>query len=123
MHNDDRALFLLNKYGDDIYRFAFILTCNEDRAGVIMAEAFEYAAGNGLFSDKDKDDKKLLFSRVYKNAVKNGDPAVYDEEKYGKKSDTFKSIVSLPLKERAIRHLILYEDMEEKEAEKVISGR
>ena len=123
MKNEDRALFLLNKYGDDLYRFAFILTCSEDAAGRIMTEALEFASGNELFADKDKDDKKILFSRIYKSAVKNGEPALYDEEKYGKKSDTSNELINLPLKERAIRHLCLYEDMEEKEAEEVISGK
>ena len=123
MISEKKAADLLEKYGDELYRFAFIMTLSEETAGKILAEAFEYAAGKELFSGTDNTDKKLLLSRIYKNAVKSGKSASYDEEKYGKKSDTFNELVSLPLKERAVYHLTLYENMEEKEAEEVISGK
>lgn len=123
MMTEKTAADLLEKYGDDLYRFAFILTLSEETAKNILAESFEYAAGKELLSGVDNKDKKLLLSRIYKNAVKSGKSATYDENKYGKKSDTFIELIGLPLKERAIRHLCLYEDMEEKEAEEVISGK
>ena len=123
MQNDDRALALLKKYGDGLYRFAYILTLSDGAAGQVLSDAFADVTGKLLLTESDKDDRKTLFKHIYKNAVKRRTGGVYDESKYGKKSETFNEIVKLPIKERAIRHLMLYEEMTEQEAKEVISGK
>ena len=40
-----------------------------------------------------------------------------------KKSDTFDELMKLPLNERAVAHLIMYEDMTEQEANGVINRK
>ena len=122
MINEERAALLLDKYGDDLYRFAYILTLSEDTAGHAVSDAFAEASGRGLLSNSDKDDKKLLFSLIYKNTAKCK-PGSFDEDKYGKKSETFYEIIKLPLKERASNHLALYEDMAEQDIKEVIKAK
>lgn len=123
MYQDDRALFLLNKYGDDLYRFAFILTCSDEAAGQILPDVFEEAAGKQIFTDKDKDDKLILLSLIYKNAAKRGGGGGYDEKKHGKKSGDFMQMIKLPQNERAVSHLMLYEDLTEQEAKAVTGSK
>ena len=123
MQNDDRALFLMKKYGDGLYRFAYILTLSDEAAGRIFSDAFADVTGKMLMTESDKDDRKTLFAHIYKNAVKCKTNGIYREEKYGAKSDTFNEIIRLPLKERAINHLMIYEEMTEQEAKEVTGGK
>ncbi len=118
MLNDERAVFLLNKYGDDMYRFAYVLTCADNVAAEAVSDAFFEVTGKKTFTGVDSKDKELLLAQIYKNASKRK-PAVYDE-KYGKKGDTFNELMKMPVKDRAISHLMLYEDMTEQKAKEVL---
>lgn len=121
MKNEERAAFLLDKYGDELYKFAFILTGADGAASEVFRDAFAFAAGKKTFTNEDDPDKRLLFSIIYKLASKRKTEG-YKEE-YGKKSDTFYEMLSLPLCERAVNHLVLYEDLTEKEAKEVINNK
>ena len=122
MMNDQRASVLMDKYGDDLYRFAFILTGTDNDAAEVFSGAFAAVCTNKLFTGKDKEDREILFCNMYKAASKLKTAALYDG-KYGKKSDTFDELMELPLNERAVAHLIMYEDMTEQEANGVINRK
>lgn len=123
---EDKAKEIVDEYGDMLYRFAFILTLSDEGASDSLDKAL-YRAGKGdLLTSDAAHDKPLLLSLVYKEAKKCKLPP-YDkaktEEKYGEKPQEFYDIASLPLAERAKKHLTLYEDYSEQDADTIIKGK
>lgn len=118
MMNEQRASALMDKYGDELYKFAYILTGADNDAAEVFSDALAEVITKNLLTGKDEEDRALLFARVYKYASKRKTAAEYDG-KYGKKSDTFYELMKLPLKERAFYHLTEYEDMTEQKAKEV----
>lgn len=110
----------VQKYTDDAYKFAFIVTLSEDGAAAALREAVKEMTKKELWDVEDVKDE--LFALVYKHGINCGIPPMPAEEinaRYGKKSDDFYSFIALPAKERARQHLIMYEDMSEADAEAV----
>ena len=112
----------MDKYGDELYKFAFILTGTDKDAAEVFSDAFAQAAANGLLSGRDEEDRELMFAQIYKTASKLKTTAEYDG-KYGKKSDAFYEMMKMPLRERAFYHLTEYENMTEQKANGVIGKK
>ena len=114
---------LLDRYGDDLYRFAFILTVSDNGALSVLSDAFTDAAKD--LSGDPENGKKTVLSYIYRRAAKCTVPRMTNEEMtkaYGEKYPDFHEFLSLPVKERAVLHLKLYEDMSDAEAEETVSG-
>ena len=123
MFDSEKAKKFVDAFGDDAYRFAYIITLSKEAAADALRAAFASLAADPGF-DPDRPDKKKIFFAVYKAAKRSaGTP---DKEKieadYGQKCGEFYEVASLPLPERAKEHLVLYEGYEEKEAEKILKG-
>ncbi len=123
MFDSEKAKKFVDAFGDDAYRFAYIITLSKEAASEAVCGAFAVLVGDPDF-DPDRPDKKKIFFAVYKAAKRSaGTP---DKEKieaeYGQKCGEFYEVASLPLHERAKEHLVLYEGYEEKEAEKILRG-
>lgn len=104
---------LLDRYGDDIYRFAFVLTRSDATADKLVPAAFAYADEKQL-DQNDDENKLVIFKLIYAAAEKLTSIGMSDEEitaKYGKKSEDFLTLLRKPLKERAAEHLSVYEDL------------
>ncbi len=123
MFDSDKARNFTDKFGDDAYRFAFIITLDAEKATDAVCDAFASLSADPGFNTEEPD-KRRTFRAVYKAAKKSaGDP---EREKiealYGGKCEEFYEIASLPVKERAVGHLTLYECYSETDAENVIKG-
>lgn len=114
----------LDRYTEDAYKFAFILTFSEEGAVTALEDAVaEMTAKEKWGGD---DEKIQFFASVFRHAKQcKTAPMKADEitEKYGRKSDDFYSMSDMPAEERARQHLLLYEDMSESDAEKVTGKR
>lgn len=125
MFDKDKAIAFAARYGDDAYRFAFIVTLSKDAAEQAVCSAFEALSADEKFQPEEPD-KRVIFAAVYKFAKKSAITEVKREEieaLYGEKPDEFFEIAAMPLKARAAEHLTLYEGYGEKEAEEILKGR
>ena len=123
MFDSDKAKKFTDKFGDDAYRFAFIITLDAEKATDAVCGAFAALSADPDF-DTEEPDKRRIFHAVCKAAKKSAGNA--DREKigalYGEKCEEFYEIAALPVKERATAHLTLYEGYSETEAENIIKG-
>lgn len=111
----------VEKYMDDAYKFAFIVTLSDEGAASALKSAVGEMTEKELWDSADV--RKELYTLLYRHAVNCGaEPmtAAAISGKYGKKSDDFYSFIALPVNERALCHLTVYEDMSEEDATKVI---
>lgn len=116
---------LIDKYGDDLYRFAFILTCSDEGAASLLAASFSNLEGEKKFTEDETENRLMMLSEIYKNAAlyqKVTDVAAL-KEKYGDKGDEFYTFLSKPVYDKALVHLTLYEDLTEAEAKEVIKKK
>lgn len=124
MLDHDMARKFADKYGDDAFRFAFIITLDAEKAADAVCAAFTSLAADPDHN-LDDPDKRKIFSAVYKaakkTAAKSADRTKI-EAAYGEKCEEFYEIASLPAKNRAIGHLTLYEGYSEPDAVKIIKG-
>lgn len=116
---------LLDKYGDDIYRFAFVLTCSDKGASALLCEAVSVLSGEDKFTKNITENRNLLFSALVEYAPKHA--GIFDskqiKDKYGEKDETFYDLLKAPIAEKAFTHLTLYEDLTEKEAREIIKRK
>ena len=125
MFDSDKAKSFAEKYGDDAYRFAFVITLSPDAAEKAVCAAFSALTSDTGF-DTENPDKRRIFASVYSHAkkyasseVKRGDI----EALYGEKPEEFYEVLALPPKERAAEHLMLYEGYTEDEAQTILKCR
>ena len=125
MFDRTKAANIINKYGDDAYRFAVILTLSTSEAEAAVTAAFN-ALSEKENAEEDGLDKRKVFHAVYKAAKKNaltGKNRAEIEKDYGEKPEEFFDIASLPAKKRATEHLVLYEGYTEDEAAAILKGK
>ena len=117
--NKEEVSASLDRYTEDAYKLAFILTLSEEGAVSVMEDAVEEMTVKGGWGGKD--EKTSFFALICKHAKKCRIPPMTAEElteKYGKKSDDFYTLIAQPKAERARLHMIYYEDMSEEDAAK-----
>ena len=71
---------LIDKYGDDLYRFAFVLTCSDEGAASLLAASFSNLEGEKKFTEDDSENRLMMLSEIYKNAA--GDEGARPAAKY-----------------------------------------
>ena len=122
---DENALNLLEKYSDELYRFAYILTCSDHGAADLLSEAFSELSGNDKFTYKADENRIILFSALYALAPKFEEAPDFEliKQRYGEKNEEFYALLKAPLRERARTHLLIYEDMTEREIEGVLKRK
>ena len=125
MFDREKAKLFTEKYGDDAYRFAVILTLSPAEAEAAVTAAFTALLGKAD-ADSEDIDKRKVFHAVYKAAKKNAltdEKRAEIEKEYGEKPEEFFDIASLPYKKRASEHLVLYEGYKEGEAAAILKGK
>ena len=122
---DENARILLEKYKDDFYRFAYILTCTDHGAADCLADAFSELSGNEKFTEKTEENRLMLFSAVYAFAPKYAEEPNIEriKQRYGEKDAEFFDFLRSPMKERAYKHLTIYEDLTDAQASEVLKKK
>lgn len=122
---NENVKMLVDSYGDDLYRFAFVLTCSDEGAASTLAEAFSNLEGDKKFTESKAENRLMALSEIYKCApsfAKLTDVEAI-KRKYGDKGEEFYIFLGKPLYEKALTHLTLYEGMTDAEAKEVLKKK
>jgi hypothetical protein len=116
---------LINRYGDDLYRFAFVLTCSDSGASELLADTFAALYAEDKLTEQIKENRLLVFKALYDRAPKFAGAPDREmiKEHYGEKDAEFYGLLCLPIYEKALKHLVLYEDYTEKEAAEILQKK
>ena len=110
---------LADRYGEDLFRFDFILTVSQSAAEKLLSDTMQELTGAHRFTKDAWENKLTAISRIYKKAPKYA-PKQPDPGYLQNKSEEFVQFLKLPLKKRAVTHLTLYEDLTADQAEEVL---
>lgn len=110
---------LMNSSCDDAYKFAYILTLNEDGAKKLFSDSFASLCKRYDPNGDAERGRSLWFAQIYKTALKSKTVAAADAALI-KNPDTRQKLLEMTLCERAASFLEFYLDMNEEEIRKII---